>query len=240
MIQFNLLPDVKLQFIKTRYRKRIVIAASVLVSGLFLVIFIALLLFVRVQQKLEIKSIDDDITKSEKALRAIPDLDKILTIQNQLASLPGLHDKKVITSRLFDYITQFTPAQATMSSVTADFEANKITIIGNADNLVTVNKFVDTLKFTTYKTAEDQPREGKAFSAVVLTNYSVGGAAGAAQGVSYGIDFTFDPVLFTNITAAKDSTVPALTLVVPAITSTRSTTEKPIFVPQAKDEEEKN
>lgn len=233
MAQLNLLPDVKLQYIHAKQRKRLVIGLSVGVSAFFLALFIFLLLFVRVGQKQHLKALDKDITQATAELKSKQDLDKILTIQNQLNSLPGLHDKKIISSRLVDYLAQTTPTQATISDVTADFADNKLVIEGNADALSTVNKFADTLKFTDYKTAGDDSKQGKAFSNVVLKNFSVGSTGRQGQGgVSYEIELSFDPIIFSNIKNVGEEK--EVTLTIPNIISTRSETEKPsdLFVPQ--------
>lgn len=248
MIQFNLLPDVKLEFIKAKYRKRLVVGISIIASGVFLTIFLLLFLLVRVQQKEEIKDINRDITKYSDELKQIKDLDKILTIQNQLSSLPGLHNDKAISSRLFDYLAQLTPTQATISNVEVDFAAKTMTIKGNADELSTVNKFADTLKFTDYIAApekeNEKPKTGKAFGAVVLTSFSVAVPntvtnQGPAEGASYELSLSFDPIIFANIKteAARANPLnvqPPVALVVPKIVSTRSEVAKPttLFVEQ--------
>ena len=237
MIQLNLLPDVKMQYISARRRKRMVVGISVITASFFLAIFIFLLLFVRVAQKQHLSALDKDINQVTSELKSKQDLDKILTIQNQLNSLPGLHDKKIISSRMFDYLSQVTPAQATISDVEADFEANTLLIKGNADALSTVNKFADTLKFTDFKTSEEDSQEGKAFNSVVLKNFAVGssktGQNGQA-GVTYELEMQFDPIIFANL---KNAEAPEVTLTIPNIISTRSETEKPgdLFVPQSQD-----
>lgn len=171
MIQLNLLPDVKLEYIKARQKKRLVVSVASVASIAFLAIMLLLLFYVKVVQNEHLNNLNKDITAKTKELKEKPDLEKILTIQNQLNSLPGLHDNKVISSRLFDYLTQLTPSEATISDVTIDFGgsassgnaaaasntttgatgsegAQTLNIKGNTDSLTVVNKFVDTIKFT--------------------------------------------------------------------------------------------
>ncbi len=233
MIQFNLLPDVKIQFIKTRQRKRLIIMISAIASAICFGIFLILFLYVRVNQPAHISDLNKDIKTSVSKIRETEDLDKILTIQSQLNSLPELHDKKVISSRLVDYLTQLTPNQATISNVTIDFEANTMVLKGNADGLVTVNKFVDTLKFTDYKVNNPEGATGKAFKDVVMQSFSVG-TIGRTNAASYEIHLAYEPAIFAGVTdVAKDAPSP-VTLTVPKIISTRSETEKPsnLFAPQ--------
>lgn len=233
MIQFNLLPDVKIEYIRTRYRKRLIMFVSAAVSGVFLVIFIFLFLFVRFNQPRHMADLEKDIKSAANQIKETEDIDKILTIQNQLKSLPGLHDQKVISSRLVDYLTQLTPAQATVSDVNIDFEANTMSIQGNAADLATVNKFVDTLKFTDYQVNDEEGASGKAFSDVVLQSFPVASGQGSKT-ASYQINLVFDPAIFKFVKDLKEGSDTAVTLKVPNIISTRSETEKPsnLFEPQ--------
>ncbi len=178
--------------------------------------------------------LERDIQSTVKEIKKTEDIDKILTIQNQLKSLPGLHDQKVISSRLVDYLTQLTPNQATVSDVNIDFEASTISIQGNAASLATVNKFVDTLKFTEYEVNEEEGASGKAFSDVVLQSFPVASGGRGAGTASYQIDLVFDPAIFKFVKDIKEDRDTAVTLKVPNIISTRSETEKPsnLFEPQ--------
>lgn len=219
MIQFNLLPDIKLVHIKTKRTQRLAILLSVGITGALVAVTILLFLVVNVFQKGHLNDLNTDIKKNISELENTPDINKILTIQNQLNSLPALHDSKPVASRLFPYLTQITPdnqaigEKITIASVDLDFEAATMSIKGGADNISIINKFVDTLKFTKYVAGSD-PAESKAFSAVVLTSFGKD-----EQGATYAIDFKFDPLIFNS---AQD-----IKLVVPRITTTRSETEKP-------------
>ncbi|MEO8785203.1 MAG: hypothetical protein ABI221_02770 [Candidatus Saccharimonadales bacterium] len=213
MIQFNLLPDVKLEYIKTRRSKRMVLMISALVAGLCLLIFIGMFVFVNVLQRKHLNDLNKDIKSNISTLQQTPDLSKILTIQNQLSSLTGLHQQKPAASRLLDYLGQLTPANATISDARVDFTANTISLTGDADALSTVNQFVDTVKFTTYS-SDANSQTPKAFSSVVLTSFSKGD-----KGSSYQIDFSFNPAIFDNTQKIQ--------LTVPKIISTRSEVDKP-------------
>ncbi len=235
MIQFNLLPDVKLEYIRTLRRKRLIVLGSVIVIIVSFLIFTILFVTVRVGQRSSLEDLDNDIKSSVKTLQSKPDLNKVLTIQNQLKSLPDLHSKKVMSSRLYDFLTQLTPNQANISQVDVDFANGKIILKGAADSVLTINKFVDTIKFTKYQQGDQQK---DAFSNVVLQNFSVTGSKSSNpaedRDTSYDIAFNFDPVIFA---LSKESTSVAddsFKLIVPNIISTRSETQKPasLFVPE--------
>jgi Tfp pilus assembly protein PilN len=192
MIQFNLLPDVKLQFIKARRTKRtmefisvIVIAAALLVLGIMMV-------SVNVVQKKSLHDLDGDIRRYSSQLKAIPDLDKILTVQNQLNTLPELHSQKAVASRLFTYLSQLTPAQATISKLDIDFTQYTLTISGEAPALDVVNTYTDTLKATTY-TTENNKVATRAFNNVVLSSFGRD-----SRSATYTITDNFDPDIFCD------------------------------------------
>lgn len=213
MIQFNLLPDIKVEYIRAERTKRTVMAVSVVVVGVSVALAILLTLVVFVFQKSYITDLTADIKTYQRDLESTTDLDKILTVQNQLKSITALHDSKPDTTRLFPYIEQLTPLDASISSITVDFDQNTMIINGAADSLRTVNQFVDTLKFTSY-TVNNDANKAKAFSTVVLTSFGR-----ADKGASYSIDVAYDPIIFSK--------TDAVSLTVPDIVSTRSETEKP-------------
>ncbi len=168
MIQFNLLPDVKLEFLKAQKLKRSVVGIAIIAGGASLTLLILLAMAVLVFQKQHLNGLNEDIKKYTNQLKAVNDLDKVLTIQNQINSLsctakelqegkkPCLHDKKPVTSRLFGYLRQVVPANVNISQLTVDMAQHTMLFTGNANSLNTVNKFVDTLKFTGYGTGNVQ------------------------------------------------------------------------------------
>jgi hypothetical protein len=211
MIQFNLLPDVKMEYMKARRTKRLVVAVSIATTATSLVIMAALLMVVLVFQRQYMRDLNKDITEYSKNLQATTDIDKILTVQNQLTSLPALHQDKPDTTRLFTYLKRVTPSAASIASVVVDFEENTMNITGSANSLVTVNEFVDTLKFTDY---DYEHKSERAFSEVVLATFGR-----ADKGASYTLTLKFDPAIFDNTKKVE--------LFVPIQVTTRSETEKP-------------
>ena len=215
MVQFNLLPDVKLEYVHTRRTQRLVIGLSALVSVVALAIFIVLLLFVNVAQKKNLRNIAKDISKTSSTLTNTPNLNKILTVQNQLSSLPSLDTQKPAVTRLFAYITQLTPSDVFITKLNVDTTQNLMTISGTASSIDTINTYADTLKFTTYASVgNDKATNTKAFSNVVLSAFNR-----ASSQATYTITLNFDPIIF-NI---NDS----VTLTVPNIISTRSEVSQP-------------
>ena len=213
MIQLNLLPEVKLNYIRTERLKKLVISISLIATAAALVIFLLLVLTVDVWQKKTISDLSSDIKTSSKKLEGTPNLNKILTIQSQLNSLDSLHADKPVASRLTDFLSQVTPNTATISDLKVDFSENTLSIAGNAPSLDIVNAFVDGLKFTTYTTTANKDSQ-KAFSNVVLAQFTRD-----ATNASYTITLSFSQDIFDG---AND-----VTLAVPNQITTRSVIEQP-------------
>lgn len=224
MIQFNLLPDIKVQYLKSKRRKHTVVLASIIASVASVAILALLLVVVHGVQKKSLNDLNKDIKARSTELQNTPDLTKVLTIQNQLQELPTLHDSKPVATRVYDYLSQVTPNEISISKTTVDFKLNTVSMTGSAKDLATVNKFVDTLKFTKYSTTSGV--KGKeAFSKVVLKSFSRD-----TDSATYTIDFAFDPIIFKQTEEVK--------LEVPDIISTRSKVERPAALFQ--DTEETN
>lgn len=213
MTQVNLLPDIKQEFVKVNRTKRMAIAIAILVSIVLLIIFVLLLAWDGLQKK-NLHDINHDISTNKSQLTGMSNLNKILTIQNQLSSLPALDSQKPVTSRLFSYLSQITPINVTISTLNADFGLHTMIITGNADSLTSVNVFADTLKFTTYSVSGQTNQTKPAFSSVVLSAFAV-----TTNGTTYTLTFNFDPNLFSS----SDK----ITLTVPTEVTTRSETDQP-------------
>ncbi len=195
MIQLNLLPDVKLEYIKAQHQRRLVTGVSIAIS-LASVLLLVLMLSVSGLQKKHLKDLTTDINKSGAQLQAQPDIDKILTVQNQLGSLTALHASKPAGARLFDYLNQVTPAQVNITNFTVDFAQQTMTVTGTSDALASVNKYVDTLKFTTY-TSDVLTTKQPAFSNIVLASFGINSSAqDKNQAATYTINLAYNKDIF--------------------------------------------
>lgn len=211
MIQFNLLPDVKLEYIKTTRTKRLIMLIAATITAIALTVMIMLITIVHGFQKTHLNNLSREIEENSQAIKSTPDLDKILTIQSQLTSLPALHEQKPVASRLFEYVRQITPVNTSLARLNINFADQTVSVTGAANSLGTVNKFVDTLKFTQYKSGDTQEN---AFYEVVLSSFGRDG-----RGASYTINFKFKPAIFESANQTQ--------LIIPNIITTRSQTEKP-------------
>lgn len=207
-----------MEYIKAKRQKHTMLAVSVLVAASALTVFVLLFVAVNIFQRTHLNNLDKDIKDYSKQLKDTPELNKVLTVQNQLNSLPKLHESKPVTSRLFSYITQLTPNLVNVGKMDIDFEAKTIKLDGTTDAISTINKFVDTLKFTTYTVAGSDGAQtdmkNKPFKNVVLNSFSKG-----EKDATYQISVSFEPAIFDG--------TKTVALTVPKIISTRSETEKP-------------
>lgn len=198
MIQFNLLPDVKLQWLKANRTKHMMSFVAIIVGGVSLLILALSFVTVDVVQKQHMQNLNKSITAKSNELKKTPNINRMLTVQNQLNTLTSLHDQKAVTSRLFDDLAKTTPDKVTISSIELDFTANSATITGEAPDLDTINTYVDTLKATTYTAVTDNgeplsPTDAKAFSSVVLSSFGRD-----SRSATYTISLNFDPQIFSG------------------------------------------
>lgn len=193
MIQFNLLPAVKQEYIKTRRLTRLVTLVSMFASAAALFVLLLMLITVDGVQKKSLRDLDKDITSNSKTLKSKPNINSILTVQNQLNTLTGLHDQKVVASQLFKYISEVTPTGITISQLNIDYVGYTLTITGNAPSIDGINQFIDTLKSTMYKTDAVDSTDKPAFTSVVLASFGKGNT-----GVTYSTTMSFDSVIFSS------------------------------------------
>jgi hypothetical protein len=191
-VQFNLLPDVKLQYNRAQRLRKTVNSAAFLVSAAAFGVFLLMLLTVDVVQKKQMSDAGKELDSVSKQLNSIPELNNIVTVQSQLQALTTLHENKHVTSRVFVYLPQLTPAGVSINKLTLDLKDQTLLIGGQADAQKTVNAFVDTLKATTFKVS-DQDTPARAFPSVQESNFTIN-----QTNVNYTINMTLDPKLFAN------------------------------------------
>jgi hypothetical protein len=189
-VQFNLLPDSKLEYNRTQSTKHLVYTIAVIASIASFALMLAMLGLVDGVQK---KLMDDSAKNVDKANTQFQELkiDKVITVQNQLQALPKLHQSKHITSRIFTYLPKVTPSNVGINSLDLDTATNKMAISGTAPSQKEVNIFIDTLKIATYKIGNSKPLP--AFKNVVESGFSIN-----TTGAGYSINLDFDPQLFAN------------------------------------------
>lgn len=156
MISLNLLPDVKKDLLKVRRERNLVMMVSIVaVIGSLAVLG---LLFLWMGALTGLKMLDENKINDAKAkietAKEDEQLDKYLTIQNQLAQIDGLKGGQLIHSRLMDFLVQLNPAEPNnvfLRSVrlTADGEGESadlsVEIEGTTGNFASLDVYKNTL-----------------------------------------------------------------------------------------------
>lgn len=190
MVQFNLLPDVKLEYIKTQRTKYLVTFISTLAGVISIGLLLLLMFIVYIVQP----RLNDDktakIADANKQLQAISNVDTILTVQSQLRRLTDLHVNEPVTSRLFTYLQTTTPSDVSLDKLQLDQTATTLIVGGSAPSLESVRVYANALKGAKY-VIKGASESKKAFSEVVLTSF-----ARTDKGATFTIGMKFDPALF--------------------------------------------
>ena len=204
MIQFNLLPDVKLEYLRTKRIQRFVVFASIVICIAAIIITGLIASNVYVLQRQHIGNLDDDIEQNVNEIQQIEDIDQILTVQNQLNTITDLHDEKPVVTRLFDYVAILTPLEITVNELNIDFDNDVLEISGQAATLEDINRYVDTLKFANFTldysdeesefTDNDDQITENAFLGVELRDFTRN-----IEGASFEIRAAYDEIIFDGL-----------------------------------------
>ena len=150
MIQINLLPDVKIKFMKTKRTERVVVFICGIISAISIVAIVVLYLTVDVFQKNHLNSVATQITSESASIKNDADVNKIITIQQQLKSLPGLYANRNNPYEIFNILQQSTSKGITISTFNINYQTGALTFGGSADNLLDGNVFYNQLLYSTY------------------------------------------------------------------------------------------
>lgn len=221
-VQFNLLPPSKMKVVSARTEANAVTKKVMLATAICAALFILLLIYTAFIQRAVISSTKNSITAKTAELQKTPNLNTILTVENQLQTAASLHEQQHDTSRIFKYLVKLTPVRASVSNLDLQTTDNSLKISGTADSAGTVNAFIDSLKYAQYKIGNSAPVN--AFSSVVEDGFSISGKT-----VNYSLSASFDPQLFANNLADSAGHLITPTLIVPASTTTRTNNPGSLF-----------
>lgn len=225
MIQLNLLPDLKKEYIKSQKTKGVVIGVSIITTIGAIGLSVLLFVYVTFLQQVQINLATDDIKTKENQLKGITDVDKYLTVQAQLAALPELHTNTGSYSRLFDFLGVINPSapnNVNLDNLQLESTTHAVTFSGTTASFETLNVFVDTLKnaSVSYKqNGKGETQTTKMFQQVLVQNSGFSHVNGKDR-VSFSVKTIYVPSVFaTTNTDVKAS--------IPNITTTQSVTQSP-------------
>lgn len=218
MISLNLLPDVKLEYLQTQRTKAKVISVAVMVTAIAIGLVILVSGWVYGAQTLQKGYLTGEIKKHDKELKELPDINKYLTLQNQLAHITQLHEGKSDFSRLMGYLPQLTPAGTQTVSLTSielksgDETGNTLVFQGEAKDYTALNTFRDTLMNAKLSyLQEDEKQSEKLFETVAVTSSSLESGLNGARVVTFTVDTTYNVNAFLASIKKPEVSVPSIT-----------------------------
>lgn len=221
MIELNLLPDIKQEFVRSQRLKRTIISLAVLTMIISGAVIALLLFWLFIVQPGREFIVDNDIKKRSATLKDNKNLTRDLTIQSQLASITTLHENKGDLSNLFEYFRTLNPQEPnniSISKATIDTVANSINLEASAKDFKAIGVFRDTLLAAkiSYKLEKDGKTEKKPlFSAVVVSEPGVAKNSKGEQVASFKVAMVYDENTFKwgidkpSVTVPKENTTPS-------------------------------
>jgi len=237
MIEVNLIPDVKQEYIRAQRMRSMVVSGSIfaMIGAAGLVVVLGG--FLGMQKVAEVVQ-DRNIEKEYAALRGTKNIGDLLTIQNQLSKIPDVNKNKVVSSRLFDVMTAINPLPPNdirMSSVSLNPSKNTITIEGSAAGSFTATDILTkTITKTSIETdATTKPLAGE----VTLSDTNYGQDANGAKVLRFKLSFKYPKELFSNSVSRVDIVSPTGRI---DATDSKAHVPDDLLTPMATDQKEAN
>lgn len=205
MIEINLIPDVKQEYLHAKRVRNTVVSSAIIVGIVALAAVVILAAYSFGAQPLRSAHADSQIDERFKTLSDVPDLGNILTIQGQLAAISDLHsDEKVISSRLLEVLTAINPGsdnEVTYSQVRLDVETGMIHIDAQAKKgYVAAEAFEKTIMATQLSYQQDGETIKEAITdEVIQSDQSFGEDATGAKVLRFSVDFEYNEALFSPL-----------------------------------------
>lgn len=202
MIEINLIPDVKRELLRAKMMRNAVTAMSITVGMIAVGVAVALGLILGGQIALEALH-DGTIKNKARELTSIEDLDKLVTIQHQLATINKLSSERQADSRLFDVMTAVNPVAPNsikIATLKLKPESRTITIEGSAENgYIALEIFKKTITNTTVQTTQN----GQEVKQPLAENLQAGEAsfgedANGKKVLRFSFTFTYPAELFSK------------------------------------------
>lgn len=211
MIEINLVPDVKQEFIHAKRVRAFVISGAILVGIISVSIVVLLAIYLFGVQTVRSNLADNEITKKSQELANVSDIEDTLTIQHQLTKLGELHDEKNITSRFFDLLVAINPASpnnVSFSLARVDAEEGIIRLEGQAENgYIAADVLQKTILKTTvsYKDIDGDTQATALTEEVETSDLSYGEDATGKKVLRFTLTFEYEPAFFAR--SSKDAVV---------------------------------
>lgn len=203
MIEINLIPDVKLELLKARTQRKMVISASILVALIAGGLVVLMVVYAFGVQTVADTLADNGIKDEYKKLQQVDDLGKTLTIQKQLDTISSTQSDKAISSRLFDLVSATVPQgknAVSIKRIALNAEDSTISIEAEATNgYEALEVFKKTIEQTKFRyTVDGKAEEVKIADSIAAgeRNYSEDGRGNRI--LRFSLSFTYPDELLTS------------------------------------------
>ena len=205
MIQINLIPDVKQQYLKARKMRNVAIAFSILAGLVAAALVVLAILFLLVQMGRE-KLADDAIKSEHQELSTANGLSNLVTIQNQLSLISGQNESRSVNSRLFSVMEAINPADPNsvrFTSVKLDPSTSLLTLEGVADAgypaVEALKKTIANVQFEYRESADSQTAQTVPIATEVeVGQTSFGETSDGKRVLRFTLTLKYADALFTN------------------------------------------
>lgn len=197
MIEINLLPSVKLEYLKSQQTKHAVVIGSILISLVSVGLLTLLFIYVQVVQPKYQSNVQSKIDSALEDSKTKKDAVKVVTVQGALEQIPALQDKKLITSNMFIYLKEFTPRDVSYSNVKIDLTASSLVLQGSATNFEQANVLANNLKSAKFTYSKSDDKQNIApFTDVVFDGLTKSVQSQDGKNVSFQITLKVDLTIF--------------------------------------------
>lgn len=203
MITLNLLPDVKIEYLRTKRLQVKVMTIASITTMVAVALVVVAAIGVYGGQALQKKLLEDEIAKRTQELKSLPEINEYLTVQNQLIHLGDLHENKNDFSRLLTFLPALNPSRphnVTLTNIEMEVEdENYLLLQGEVSDYTGLNTFRDTLRNATF-TYEGNDEPQPLFEEVVVESSSLEQSRNGGSVVTFRIEtlFNLDAFLFQN------------------------------------------
>lgn len=200
MIQVNLIPDVKHEYLRAQKLRNSVISIAILAVAASIALVVLLGAILGGQRVTE--AVTESTIKSEyKKLRETESVDNLVTIQHQLSNISSVNNKKLISSRLFDVLSAINPAppdDIRLSTVSFDPSTSTLSLEGSG-NFTSADIFTKTILNTQIEYTEDGVSGAKPLTTeVILTETSFGEDSSNTKVLRFKLNFQYAEELFRS------------------------------------------
>lgn len=203
MIEINLVPDVKQELLRAQRVRTTVISIAILAAIGFAAAVVLLSLYVFGGQTIRSTLVDNSIRSESEKLKEVEDLDKALSLQNQLNTITSIREKTTIDSRLFDILATVIPKSTAVSDISLDAEEKTITIQGETGGYNDLDALKKTILATKFEYLEEDDLNRKLHTVPLAEKIedgdrSYGQDADGKRVLRFSISFVYSEELFSR------------------------------------------